>query len=538
MRILLALLPLAPAPLSVVADSSASSPGEGIYRRGLLPSGRPLRGERASATAVEGPLAACVNCHRRSGLGASEGRILIPPITARYLFGVRARNAGEPGMPGMETPGLERPRFTEATLARAIREGVGSDGRRFDELMPHYALDDSSMAVLIAYLRQLSSDRVPGVSDERIEFATIITPDADPIQRKGMLEVLDTFFANKNVFFREKSPPLQSSHNIHYRIVRKWKLHVWQLAGSPESWEQQLHQRLRAEPVFAVISGLGGKTWAPVHRFCEAESLPCLFPNVDLPVVAEDDFYPVYFSKGVLLEAQLLAGRLAQKARAAGLHHVVQVYRSGDIGAAAAHELRAGLAAQGIEIVDRPLAAAAKSQTLSEAVNNVQASDALILWMRPKDLQALPPSPPPGALVFASGLMGGLERAPLPTNWRASTDVTYPFDLPDDRRLRMDFPLRWFKIRQIEMVDERVQTDTFVACGILAEVLAPMLDNFVRDHLLERLETMLSARTRNGYYPRLGLGPGQRFASKGGYLVHFADVQGPKVVADGEWIVP
>jgi hypothetical protein len=102
----------------------------------------------------------------------------------------------------------------------------------------------------------------------------------------------------------------------------------------------------------------------------------------------------------------------------------------------------------------------------------------------------------------------------------------------------MDFPLRWFKIRQIEMVDERVQTDTFVACGILAEVLAPMLDNFVRDHLLERLETMLSARTRNGYYPRLGLGPGQRFASKGGYLVHFADVQGPKVVADGEWIVP
>lgn len=73
--------------------------------------------------------------------------------------------------------------------------------------------------------------------------------------------------------------------------------------------------------------------------------------------------------------------------------------------------------------------------------------------------------------------------------------MTYPFDLPDDRRLRMDFPLRWFKIRQIEMVDEHVQTDTFLACGIRAKVLAPMLDNIVPDHLLERLETMLSART-------------------------------------------
>jgi hypothetical protein len=49
---------------------------------------------------------------------------------------------------------------------------------------------------------------------------------------------------------------------------------------------------------------------------------------------------------------------------------------------------------------------------------------------------------------------------------------------------------------------------------------------------------MLSARTRNGYYARLGLGPGQRFASKGGYLVHFADAQGAKIVADGAWVVP
>jgi hypothetical protein len=31
----------------------------------------------------------------------------------------------------------------------------------------------------------------------------------------------------------------------------------------------------------------------------------------------------------------------------------------------------------------------------------------------------------------------------------------------------MDFPLRWFRILQIEVVDERIQTDTYVACGIL-----------------------------------------------------------------------
>jgi hypothetical protein len=51
-------------------------------------------------------------------------------------------------------------------------------------------------------------------------------------------------------------------------------------------------------------------------------------------------------------------------------------------------------------------------------------------------------------------------------------------------------------------------------------------------------ENMLSFRTLNGYYPHLSLGPGQRIASKGGYIVHFADAAGTTVVKDGEWTVP
>jgi len=36
----------------------------------------------------------------------------------------------------------------------------------------------------------------------------------------------------------------------------------------------------------------------------------------------------------------------------------------------------------------------------------------------------------------------------------------------------------------------------------------------------------------------LSLGPGQRFASKGGYVVRFADATGTRVVPEGEWTVP
>jgi hypothetical protein len=55
---------------------------------------------------------------------------------------------------------------------------------------------------------------------------------------------------------------------------------------------------------------------------------------------------------------------------------------------------------------------------------------------------------------------------------------------------------------------------------------------------VERIENMLSYRTITGYYPRLGLASGQRFASKGGYLVRFAEPEGTRLVADSDWMVP
>jgi hypothetical protein len=60
----------------------------------------------------------------------------------------------------------------------------------------------------------------------------------------------------------------------------------------------------------------------------------------------------------------------------------------------------------------------------------------------------------------------------------------------------------------------------------------------VPDYLIERAEVQLSHRIINGYFPRLGLAPGQRFASKGAYLVRFPQPQGKQVVADSDWIVP
>jgi hypothetical protein len=532
-----------------VSSATAAPPqwmmAEGLYRDGLLATGQPLRGERAGQTPLLGRDAACMQCHGRSGLGTVEGRIVVPPISGRVLFhpGERLPLDNETYSDAMHhvppTP-RDRRAYDDATLARAIREGIGADGRRLEYLMPRYDLDDASMRDLVTYLKHLSTGRVSGVTESTLQFATIVTPDADPVARDGMINVLEQYFQEKNRFYGtgNNSPVPQGTHAIRFRVQRRWQLHVWQLTGAPETWEEQLEQRLRSEPVFAVISGLGGGSWEPIHRFCQRQAIPCLLPNVDLPVDAPGDFYPVYFSRGVLLEAQLVATRLAQaNAQGASPGRVVQVFRDDDIGAVAAARLRT-VPPEGAGFVERRLAHDDGPRAIAQALSEAKPGDTIVLWLRAADLAALPAPPPGIESVYVSGLMGGLERVPLAPPWRSMSRIAYPYELPEQRSLRLNYPLGWFHLRQIPLVAERVQVNTYVACSVLVEAVASMLDEFVRDYLVERVEMMLDSRIINGYYARLGLAPGQRFASKGGYLVRFVGPTGADVAADGDWIVP
>ena len=467
-----------------------------------------------------------------------EGQSSIPPISGIYLFHPRAQTSDDLDLPFVENMRADRDPYTEATLARAIRDGVAPDGHELSFLMPRYDLEEADMAALVSYLKGMTQSQVPGVTAGVLHFATIVTPDADPVKRQGMLDVLQQFFTDKNTFVRAETPRLRSSHRMMFKVNRRWQLHVWELTGPPGTWEKQLQQDLAKEPVFAVISGIGGKTWAPVHHFCEQAALPCLFPNVELPVVAERDFYSLYFSKGVLLEAQLMAHELAPQQPLPAPRRVVQIYRTGDIGVAAAKELAAAAArAARVVVVDRTLKASATGD-LARAVHELRPEDTLVLWLRPIDIRSLADIPVRASTVLVSGLMGGLAATPLPQAWRGVTRMAYPFDLPERRIVRVDYALGWFALRHIPLVAEQVQVDTYLACGLLSETLSHMADSFIRDYLVERTEEMLEHRVVTGYYPRLALAPGQRFASKGGYLVRFADPAGMRIAAASDWIVP
>jgi hypothetical protein len=67
-------------------DRDKAAAGKRMYREGLLPSGELMTGLYAGDVSITGEQVICGKCHRRSGLGASEGQEVVPAVTGDILY--------------------------------------------------------------------------------------------------------------------------------------------------------------------------------------------------------------------------------------------------------------------------------------------------------------------------------------------------------------------------------------------------------------------------------------------------------------------
>lgn len=319
------------------------------------------------------------------------------------------------------------------------------------------------------------------------------------------------------------------------KTLRNWELSVWELKGGPETWGAQLAENYRRQPVFAVISGVSNTTWAPVHEFCQQEKVPCVLPSVPLPP-PEPSFYPLYFSRGVALEADVLAKHLRESADKAP-RRLLQVHRGDEAGLGAARALREALRDTGIRVEDRVLPVA-DPKALGGVLKELSAKDGVVLWLPPGDLRALGKAAPKQvpAVVYISGFLAEEKYDGVPRKWKSLARVIYPYEMGNARRKNLAQLDGWLKSWSLPRVDEAFQSEVFFNLLLLTDLTSQMLDNLYRDYLVERAEDMLSWGTNSSAYPHLSLAPGQRFASKGAYIARLAP--DGKLIADSEWIVP
>ena len=507
--------------------------GRLIYEAGQLGNSEPLVGHREGGVTSSGKAAACVTCHQRSGFGVFEGSNLVPPITGPSLFANARPSAHSPrrskSVEHREFPFRARPPFDDASLARAVREGISPGGHRFQFLMPRYALSNADMQALTAYLRQLSAEPSPGADAQRISLATVIAPGQDPVRRQAVIDVL-------RACFQERHPEGKGR--------QAWQLFVWDLEGAPESWRSQLRSKYAEQPVFAIVSGLGTHEWTPVHQFCEREKIPCLLPNIDALPEATKGHYSFYFSKGAVLEAHVVARYLAANASALGLRRVVQLRREAGVGAVAAEALREAVSPAGVAIEDHILHGT-EAEDVQSFASKLQNSDALVFWLDQSDLQSLTAAavePPAVGLIMVSGLLSGWERAPFPPAWKRILLMVHQIDAPARRAARMAFNLRpWLRGKAVAPADEVLIGNTLAACNMLHEGVLRLRGAFFRDYLVElteRYPTAMGNAPAPQAYPSFVLGPGQRFSSRGAYVVRFKAPEFSELELVQDWTVP
>jgi hypothetical protein len=524
-------------PPAVAADAETSvEVGRRIYMEGRLPSGDLLVGRVSNDVELPGDYVICGNCHRRSGLGSMEGNDVVPVVAGSVLYEDLVLPTSRP-----PAPPVQRPAYTRETLALSIRDGINSEGNEFSMLMPRYDLSDADMDALIDFLETLTTGPAPGVTETDLHLATIVTDTVPESSRKAMLDVLQTFVEQKNTETRYETKRADNGpwhKDWMFKPYRKWVLHTWELMGPSSGWQEQLAAQYAKQPVFAVMSGLAGDRWQPIHEFCEREQLPCVFPSTNLPVINESDFYTVYLSKGISLEAAVLAEYFRDMPQAAG--RVMQVYRSGDPqGETAAQSLRAELG-DTVESFTLP----GQQDDFRRALERNDESNPrpVVAWLSDSDLDALLATTGEKerwAGLYLSGSMIAEPMALPDTLLTDSTHLVYSTALPADRARLLARSTGWFRAKRIYAADEQdVQANAYFALKVVGGAMGAIHNYFSREYFLENIEHMIDNAIYTSIYPRMSLAPEQRFVSKGGIVARFEGADSKKLVAETDWLVP
>lgn len=536
----------APTTVAGLPAAKALALGERMYREGILPSGEPMASIVSGDVQVPGTSFSCISCHLRGGLGSWEGGIVTLPTNAARLSIPRYWKFPNLSLEERKELKLQnpaaRPAYTDETLAHLIRTGRDPGGTDMHPVMPRYYLSDADMAVLLHYLANLSARHSPGLKGDTLHFATVITPEVSEDDQQAMLVPINNYVQRHNQFsagFGNRMY-LGVGGNEMSGAYRKMALSVWRLQGAPETWGQQLEAFLAKGPVFALLGGISYGDWKPIHDFCERTQLPCLFPVTDLPVVSDTDWYTQYFSKGYYQEGQAAARYLNGLDDPAATRKLLQLVEDTLQGRALALGFREAWAELGrtpIKELPLPASGALSARGLAAILEQEQPSTVL-LWTGASAfpaLDAMTHKAHTAVQVFLSARLLGAKVTGVPEPVRPRVWITYPYREP---RLEpkysayADTLLAGMTKRHPET---RISTRTYAMVQVLRQALMDMDRHFYRDNLLDRIGMQRDQILPD--YLRLSFGPGQRYASKGCYIMQVGPGAAPALVRKSEWVI-
>lgn len=530
--------------------------GERLYKTGIGTSGKPVAAIDISGQRVFAPQFHCTACHRVSGYGSKEGGVYIPPIVAKVLYEpmkpdrARAFNGmyfqdKNAEMAARINSARTRPAYDLATLGRLLRTGVDSAGEQIPHAMPRFEVSQRDVEALDAWLHKLSGQADPGVDATTMQFAVVISDRTPGLTMRALLDTSRVFFErnNKNVASDRSRPNFSPLFRSEFASFwREWVLQVWTLYGDEATWPQQLADHYAASPVFAVIGGSVGAPWQPIGDFCDRERLPCLFPLTDMPAhQATAAGYTLYAYGGLPLEAAAMAEFLARDAAPSTIVQLAASEPGGSIPAAAfAHAAAQRGAASALRTID--VAAGSWDRAIADATREAGPDGILILWPGGQAQAAV------AALArmnsTAPRIMLASQTEPFAVEMLTSSKfsdrvrVMHPTELPSIINPHSYRVRAWLNARQVVVDPPEEQFQVYYALSVLEKAVMEIQGDYSREYLIEQIEMIAESNLSPGVYPNLTLGPGQRIASRGSYVVRLDPKEVGGVSPDGDWIVP
>jgi ABC-type branched-subunit amino acid transport system substrate-binding protein len=362
----------------------------------------------------------CVNCHLAGGTGQREGGIRSAEITWYHLTKEH---------PGKRATGRVHPAYSEETVMAAITEGVDPAGNALDTAHPRYGMTREDLKDLVAYIKVMDREAVPGVSDNAVRVG-ILLPEKGPLAEAGreVQALLSGHFAEVN-----------ARGGLYGR-----SLALVPVPFDPNGKDGALpaaQKAVESDAVFCFLANLGGQTDDETARYLSTWKVPVIVPLLSAPEGGYGaDRYTFHVLASIRDQARVMTDFLSERVRKPG-SRVGILHAEDSSGRAGAEGAREQIGKHDLALaVEESFAPGTFSAP--EAVARMRAKEivAVLYFGGPREAMAFAREADVREwrpLLVAPATMVGDSLASAPPGLLGSVFVATPFETPDPSSRRM-----------------------------------------------------------------------------------------------------